>query len=576
VIYQDHYVTYGELNVLANRLAHRLRALGVVPETHVAICLERSLDMVVAALATLKAGGCYVPLDPIYPIERLRYMLEDSAAHVVLMHARVRPEVRAHLRTARPDRVVVDLCTDAQQWAEQPLANPDRAGCGLTPEHLAYTIYTSGSSGRPKGVTVTHRALMNYLCWARTAYAGSGDAVVSSSFSFDATVTSLWTPLVQGGAVHLLPEHAEIEGLGARIKEGCGLVKITPSHLDLLGRRLLAEQARGFADLVVIGGEALSTSTVELWKRVQPGVRLVNEYGPTETVVGCVVYDIPDAVDLTQPIAIGRPIANTRIYLLDANGDPVPMGAAGEVYIAGAGVARGYLNRPNLTAQCFLPDAFGPTPGARMYKTGDLARYRSNGTMEYLGRRDFQLKVHGFRIEPGEIEARLVDCPGVREAIVVAREEDTDDKRLVAYVVAQEGTELSATALRAQLVAVLPEYMVPAAFVTMDALPLTANGKLDRNALPAPQATAYASRGYEAPVGEIETTLARLWCEVLKLDRVGRQDNFFELGGNSLLAVILIDRICQDKLSIDVDTVFVAPTLAALAGMTGKLRRILL
>ncbi|MQX46509.1 non-ribosomal peptide synthetase, partial [Sinorhizobium medicae] len=370
----------------------------------------------------------------------------------------------------------------------------------------------------------------------------TSSSVVSSSLAFDATITSLFAPLICGAHEHLISNRNETENLKVELGLGRSLVKITPSQMDVLGQQLQLAGDASQVEVLVIGGEALSSSTVELWRQIQPAARMVNEYGPTEAVVGCAFHDIPADLSASTNVPIGRPIANTRIYLLDGHGQPVPFGAVGELYIGGAGVARGYLNRPDLTAERFLADPFSGKAGARMYRSGDLARYLPDGNLEFLGRNDDQVKIRGFRIEPGEIAARLLEHELVGDAAVVAHADAAGDKRLVAYVVAKttdgsaeaDGAGLAAS-LRAHLGGLLPDYMVPSAFVRLDALPLTVNGKLDRKALPVPDDDAYARRTYEAPQGEIETLLAGIWAELLGVERVGRHDNFFELGGHSLL-----------------------------------------
>ncbi|MBW8848838.1 MAG: amino acid adenylation domain-containing protein, partial [Burkholderiales bacterium] len=566
VVYAGAALSYAELNAQANRLAHRLIAGGVKPDTRVAITLPRSPDMAVAVLATLKAGGAYVPLDPDSPAERLATMLDDCRPRVVLTHAAVQerlPATRALLTAT-----VLEL-DDPSSWAQQPTHNPEPATLGLRPSHLAYVIYTSGSTGRPKGVMVEHAGLVNYLHWAGAAYMPAS-SVVSSSLSFDATVTSLYLPLLSGGCVTLLPEQGEIEALQALLTGPVrtGLVKITPAHLEVLGRQLQAQGLACSAEVFVIGGEALPATVVRLWHELAPHVRLVNEYGPTETVVGCVVQELALDAPVPDRVPIGRPIANTRIYLLDARGAPVPLGVVGEIHIASPGVARGYLNRPDLSAERFVPDPFAAEPGARMYRTGDLGRWRighdGDGTIEFLGRNDHQVKLRGFRIELGEIEARLREHPGVREAVVLAREDEPGDKRLVAYLTGSE--PLQPEVLRTHLAAQLPEYMVPAAYVGLDALPLTPNGKLDRRALPAPADTAFGKHAYEAPQGELESTLASIWSELLGVQRIGRGDDFFALGGHSLLAVQLASRI-RARLGSEVPLaeLFAQPTLAGFA-----------
>jgi amino acid adenylation domain-containing protein len=532
VVYEDRELTYGELNTQANQLARHLIGLGVRPDDRVAICVERSVEMVVGLLAILKAGGAYVPLDPAYPKERLEYMLGDSAPVAVL--------AQAHTRVLLGELQVPVIDLEECQWHGHATDTPVVAQ--LTSAHLAYVIYTSGSTGMPKGVMIEHRNVVNYLHWAFRIYQPT-KAIVSSSLSFDATITSLITPLTGGGWVQLLAEGQEIEGLEATVASVGGLVKITPNHLEVLGRRVLSSKNKSLVNVFVVGGEALPAATVDLWLKLQPGVRLVNEYGPTETVVGCVVYEV-SAETVHRNIPIGRPISNTRIYILDAYGRPVPAGVSGEIYIGGAGVGRGYLNRPELTAERFVADTFSAGADARMYRTGDLGRYLADGNIEYLGRNDDQVKIRGFRIELGEIEARLAAHEGVREAVVTAREEATGEKRLVAYYTQPlEAAELQTAHLRAHLQAVLPEYMVPGAFVRLQELPLTPNGKLDRKALPAPGLLSMVTNDYEAPLEGTEASLARIWGELLGVERVGRNDNFFELGGHSLLAVRLSSQV---------------------------------
>ena len=568
IVYEEAELSYGELNIRANRLAHHLRELGVKPDDRVAICVERGFEMIVALLAILKAGGAYVPLDPAYPSDRLRFMLEDSAPVALLTQAHL-AELFSETTGILP---VVDLNAPTL-WGRQPETNPDPAAIGLTAHHLAYVIYTSGSTGTPKGVAVEHRNVLNYLHWTLKAYAPMKGSIISSSLSFDATVTSMYGPLLCGGAARFLPEHQEIDHLNLQITNAKDyeIVKIAPSHFDVIGRAAHLKKESTSIGLVIIGGEVLSASTVRLWREIQPDIHLVNEYGPTETVVGCVVYKVPNELDELKAIPIGRPIANTQIYILDGYGEPVPEGVSGELYIGGAGVARGYLNRPALTAEKFVTDPFADDPKARMYRTGDLGRWLRDGNIEFLGRNDFQVKIRGFRIELGEIEARLMAHPRIRDAVVIAREDVPGDKRLVAYYASAETSDpiedtLNAEGLRSHLTATLPEYMVPAAYVHLERLPLTPNGKLDRKALPAPDSDAYATRGYKAPLGETESILAAIWSDLLRVEQVGRHDDFFELGGHSLLAVRVISQLRQ-VLGIEValNHLFTYPVLADFA-----------
>ena len=599
VMYGDQSLTYAELNTKSNQLARYLRERGTGPDQLVGICVERSLEMVVGLLGILKAGGAYVPLDPSYPAERLHYMLDDAAPRVLLTQARLKDSLPPN------DAEVIALDEQWGEIAQQPGSNLESQALGLRSDHLAYVIYTSGSTGQPKGVMVEHAGLSNYLHWALRTYAPeAGEATpVSSPLAFDATVTSLYSPLLSGRAVILIPSGQELEGLEHLLQQPrhLGLVKISPAHLQVLGQRLQAVKPPCTVGAFVIGGEALPASTVELWRSIWPQTRLINEYGPTETVVGCCVYEVPREWIGASPVPIGRPISNTQMYLLDGQRQPVPIGALGEIYIGGAGVARGYLNRAELTAERFIKDPFSGDPPAgdslasrsvtqgRLYKTGDLGRWGADGNIEYLGRNDHQVKIRGFRIELGEIEAQLRRQAQVNEAVVIARDEAHGDKRLVAYVTARAsavakgelatGGEsvsgraegLSVESLRALLTASLPDYMVPSAFVVLASLPLTANGKLDRKALPAPDRDVYPGQQYEAPRGEIESALAQIWQELLAVERVGRQDHFFKLGGHSLLAITLmtrIERAFQRQLPLSV--LLESPTIEQLAIALGQ------
>ncbi|WP_022970981.1 non-ribosomal peptide synthetase, partial [Xanthomonas maliensis] len=562
----ERSLTYDALNAQANRLAHYLRELGVGPDDRVAICAQRSVEMVVSLLAVIKAGGAYVPLDPSYPLERLSYMHQDCAAVAVLTDV----ASRHLLEDSGAAVVVVGLQGDDSCWAHGPDHNLDRHANGLRADHLAYVIYTSGSTGQPKGTLLTHAGAAHYLQWAVDTYQPTPSAVVSSSLSFDATLTSLLVPLLCGAHAELLPEHDTLDALRQRLCDPTplGLVKLTPAHLEVLGQQLAEQTAPLSPQVMVIGGEALSAATLARWQALAPHTRLINEYGPTETVVGCVVHTATaaDADAANGRVPIGQPIADLRLYVLDAHGQLAPIGVVGQLYIAGPQLARGYLGRAGLTAERFVPDPFAEQPGARMYCSGDLASWRADGTLDYLGRNDNQVKVRGFRIELGEIVAVLRACVGVQDAAVLLREDHPGEPRLVAYLVG-DAQLLSADTLRTQLATRLPEYMVPAAYVQLDALPLTPNGKLDRSALPAPDGAAYAAQAYEAPQGEIEQTIAAIWSALLGLETIGRHDNFFVLGGHSLLAVRVISRLRQALgLEIGVAELFSHPTLLQLAG----------
>jgi amino acid adenylation domain-containing protein len=558
LVHEAQTLSYAELNRRANQVAHRLIGLGVKPDDRVAICTERSVEMVVGLLGILKAGGGYVPLDPTYPQDRLTYMLEDSAPVALLTQSGLADAVSRWLpEDSRLPVVVLDGV--AAELASQPTHDPDAQALGLGPDHLAYVIYTSGSTGKPKGVMNQHGGLCNLAIAQRDLFGVNPDSRVLqfASFSFDASISEVVMTLCGGAALYLTSRNDIMPGealLATLDRHGVTHVTLPPSALQL------CEPSEAPAGLtLIVAGEALPPVLAQRWMGQQ---RLFNAYGPSETTVCASAYLC--AGDFAGSVPIGRPIANAQIYILDERLQPVPVGVAGELYIGGAGVARGYLNRPELTAERFIKDPFSTQPDARMYKTGDLGRWLPDGKIEYLGRNDFQVKIRGFRIELGEIEAKLSACAGVREAVVLAREDVEGDKRLVAYVVPQSGVTLSASELRDALSRELAEYMVPSAFVTLEALPLTPNGKLDRKALPAPDQSSVASRAYEAPVGEVEQTIAEIWQELLGLERVGRHDHFFELGGHSLLAVRLTARV-QEAFDVDVSlkSVFEEPTLSS-------------
>jgi amino acid adenylation domain-containing protein len=571
LLHEGNALSYGELNRRANQVAHTLIARGIKPGDRVALGVDRSLAMVIGILGILKAGAGYVPLAPSYPAARLAYLLEDSAPALLL--------TQTSLPATWPHHVPVLHLDVASIFAAQSEADPQIDG--LDAQHLAYVIYTSGSTGKPKGVMVTHRSLSNYVWHAIREYLDDSIAgsVVSSPLSFDATVTTLLPPLLVGKPVVLFAEdERNLPQLSARLfAAGAGwLFKLTPAHLDALSHlsEAAAVDATGMAGnaahCIVVGGEQLSAETLRRWKgKLLPAAAFVNEYGPTEATVGCSVWRLSDASVLDAlegaAVPIGSAIANARMYLLDRHGDPVPVGVTGEIHIGGPGVALGYWNRPKLTDERFLPDPFVDDPHARMYKSGDLARWLPDGQIEYLGRSDFQVKIRGFRIEPGEIEAKLLQQPNVRDAVVVARTDALGDKRLVAYLTSQDGHALSVAALRDALAEDLAEFMLPSAFVELERLPLTSNGKLDRQALPAPDQDAVVRRAYEAPQGEMEQNIAALWQELLGLERVGRHDHFFELGGHSLMIITMIARLRDQGYPVNVKMVFSSPSLSTLA-----------
>ncbi|WP_186072006.1 amino acid adenylation domain-containing protein [Burkholderia gladioli] len=553
-------LSYAELNARANRLAHRLRRLGIAPDDRVALCMERGATIVVAILAVMKAGGAYVPLDPAYPAERLAHMLADSAPVAALTDSRSRARL-AGLPAAVP---VFELDTQADSWRDEAVDDLPPGEIGLDAGHLAYVIYTSGSTGTPKGVMIEHRGLVNHAMAIIASFEVREDSRVLqfASTSFDASISEVVMALCRGAALYVPADgiRQDRRALWAYLEREAITHATLPPALLQDGEALPPIATR---PTLTLAGEAPGAA---LFRALAGQAVLLNGYGPTEGTVCAAAWRCPPGFD-DDTVPIGRPIGNVRLYLLDAHGQPVPVGTPGEIHIGGAGVARGYLNQPALSAARFLRDPFSETPRARMYRSGDLARYQPDGNLVFLGRNDDQVKIRGFRIELGEIEARLAEVEGVREVAVIVREDAAGDRRLVAYYTAADGQAeaAGAEALREHAANRLPRHMVPAAYVALDALPLTANGKLDRRALPAPEAGAYARRDYAAPQGEAERLLAEVWSALLGVEQVSRHDNFFELGGHSLLAVRLVAKLREAGFEADIQTLFGAPTLADLA-----------
>ena len=592
VQYEDEQLTYAQLNARANRLAHRLRGLRdgagealVVPDARVAICVERSLEMVVGLLGILKSGAAYVPVDPEYPQDRIAYVLQDAGAKVLLTQSHLRdglPAVEAVVSGSdgsNSGTVHVLLLDDESTYAGEPEENIGRQETGQTSGNLAYVIYTSGSTGLPKGVMNEHRGVVNRLCWMQQAYGLTAEDRVlqKTAFSFDVSVWEFFWTLLNGARLvmarpggHRDPQYL-VETIG---QTGITTLHFVPSMLQMFVYAL-PEGETGCASLqrIVCSGEELPLSLQHACQERLGHAALYNLYGPTEAAID-VTHWTCDAGQQQGYVPIGRPIANTQIYILDAQGQPVPVGVSGEIHIAGDGVARGYLNRVELTAERFVRDPFSEDADARMYRTGDLGRWRADGAIEYLGRNDFQVKIRGLRIELGEIEARLAEQPQVREAVVLAREDGAGDRRLVAYVTARvdgapagdTGQTLDIEVLREQLKAMLPGYMVPSAFVVLKEMPLTPNGKVDRKALPAPDLSAQQGSAYEAPQGSLEEKLARVWSGVLGTDSVSRNSSFFDMGGSSML-LIRVQAILEKELEIKVSVVdlFMHPTIESLA-----------
>ncbi|HET6378043.1 MAG TPA: amino acid adenylation domain-containing protein [Methylocella sp.] len=569
----EESLSYYELNRRANRLAWHLRRFGVGPEILVGLCVEPSFDMVIAILAILKAGGAYLPLDPSYPPGRLAYMISDAGVSVLL--------TQADLLSALPETEARIFCLDrdAGLWAQADETNLPRSG---GPANLAYVIYTSGSTGLPKGVMVSHRSLSNLaLAQARAFGLTPADRVLQfSSISFDQSAEEIFPAWICGAAVVLMPRQIRDSFTGLMDFAAAGKVTVL-ALATAFWHYLTAELAEtakpipASIRLVFVGGEKASAEALRSWRALTADkAGWINTYGPTETTATAAAFHLtPDSCAFKE-IPIGRPIANTRIYILDSNLEPVPIGAQGELYIGGLGLARGYLRRPGLTAERFVPDPFG-AKGERLYRTGDLARYRPDGAIEYLGRIDHQVKIRGFRIELGEIEARLCALDSVRQAAVVLREDRPGQKQLTAFVVPASGHDIDPAALRRELARALPDYMIPPVFVQLDALPLNRNGKVDRNALAVPELSSRPARP-KAPRTAMEEILASLWGAVLGRDEVGIDENFFEIGGHSITAMQVVSRIKRDLCAdVSVRSLFEAPTIAelarALAPRSGKM-----
>lgn len=561
VIYGSQTVSYQELDRRANQLAHVLQQQGVKADTLVGLYLERSPELVMAVLAVLKAGGAYVPLDPGYPAERLAFIAEHARLHCVVTNERLRGQL--------PKRIPY-ICLQREQAhiASQCTEKTERT---VTGENLAYVIYTSGSTGVPKGVMVEHRGLSNYLAWAIQYYAvsaGNG-SVVHSPLAFDLTISALFPALLSGKPVVLVPEKDALEHLVQEVRRGqqFSLLKLTPAHIDVLNQWLEPAELAASAHALVIGGEALRAESLQTWRLSAPRTRLINEYGPTETVVGCCIYEVAPDDASTGEVAIGRPIANTLLYVLDKHLCPVPVGVPGELYIGGAGVARGYINQAELTAERFVPDRFSRLPGARCYRTGDLVRYRADGVLEFLGRVDYQVKLRGYRIELGEIEVALLSHTAVKECVVVLQGTTSEEQTLVAYVVGSVTQAQATIQLRAYLQERLPAYMLPAAIVVLERLPLTSHGKIDRRALPVPSVEALeVNPGVSTAITPVEEVVLGIWRNLLKQSHVHIHDNFFALGGHSLLASRVIAQIrAIFQIELPLRSLFEAPSVAQLA-----------
>ncbi|MEH2451573.1 MAG: amino acid adenylation domain-containing protein [Nostoc sp.] len=563
VVFEEELISYRELNLRANQLAHYLQSLGVGSEVLVGLCVERSLEMVVGVLGILKAGGAYVPLDYAYPQERLTFMLQDAQVSVLLTQEK--------LKAGLPNHQAEIICLDTNwQSIDYGLDNPTH---NITSNNLAYVIYTSGSTGQPKGVQIQHRSAVNLLnAVAQEPGLTAEDTLLSvTSLSFDIAVSEIFLPLSVGAKLVLVSREVAADGtqlLKALTTSGATFMQPTP----VTWRLLLAAGWQGSPQLKMIStGEALPR---ELANQLLPkGACLWNLYGPTETTIWSTGYKVTTG---NKAISIGCPLANTQLYILDSHLQPVPIGISGELYIGGEGLARGYLNRPDLTAEKFISNPFSPNPKSRLYKTGDLARYLPDGHIEYLGRIDYQIKLRGFRIELGEIETALLQHPEVKEGVVIVREDTSNENHLVGYIVAETGQDSLQviSQLRRFLKQQLPDFMVPTIFMALEAMPLTPNGKVDRKALPEPDASRpEMEANYVAPRTPIEQQIVDIWMQVLNVKRVGIYDNFFELGGYSLVGIQVVSRVRQAlQVEILMSNLFELPTVADLAERVETLR----
>ncbi|AHD05677.1 nonribosomal peptide ligase subunit [Paenibacillus larvae subsp. larvae DSM 25430] len=560
VIHEDGQLTYRQLNERANGLARTLRTKGVQADQLVAIISRHSTELITGILAVLKAGGAYVPIDPEYPEERIQYMLKDSKAEIVLTQR----DIRQHLIY---EGTIVLL--DEESSYHEDCSNLEPAS---TSDNLAYVIYTSGSTGKPKGVLIEHRGLINYIWWASEVYVKGEKAnfPLYSPISFDLTVTSVFTPLITGGTVIVYGGEDKMALLSAIMQDSrINIIKLTPAHLHVLKEMDLANGST--IRKMIVGGENLSTRLAQsIYEQFANGLELFNEYGPTETVVGCMIYRYDPKQDRRESVPIGKPAANTNIYVLDQHMKPVPAGIPGEMYISGAGVARGYLNRSELTTERFVNNPF--VPGTKMYRTGDLARWLPDGNMEYIGRVDHQVKIRGYRIETGEVESALIQLPSIQDAVVVAKENSNGETCLCAYYTADDF--LTVSDIRKELSRKIPSYMIPAYLIPLKAMPLTSNGKLDRNALPSPEGNVQSGMKYAAPVTKLEKILVSVWETVLGVKRVGVLDNFFELGGDSIKSIQVTSRLYQAGYKFEIKYLFKYPTISGLVPYIKPVSRI--
>jgi amino acid adenylation domain-containing protein len=578
VVFEEQQLTYQELNERANQLAVYLQKLGVKPETLVGICGERSLEIIIANLAVLKAGGAYLPLDSTYPQERLNYIIQDTCISLILSQKHLQAKIAACV-TVSQNKIQIISLDDNLPFSPTPL-HPHQANSS----NLAYVIYTSGSTGKPKGVEISHEALVNFAQAAVQEYEiTQSDRILQfASISFDASVEEIYPCLITGGTLVLRSEEMGYSPsllLEKSCDYGITILDLPTAFWHLLTTELannLQLQLPPSIRLVIIGGEAVNPKQVQIWHQlVGTSCQLINTYGPTETTVVATSYKIPHQLDNLSTIPIGRPLPNLQTYILDKNLQPVPVGIPGEIYIGGAGLARGYLNRPELTAEKFVVNPFAQGEESKLYKTGDLARYLSasrdttshEGQIEYLGRIDNQVKIRGFRIELGEIESTITLHPNIQQTVVITKEDNLGDKRLIAYIVPHPEDTLTTEEIRGFIKQKLPQYMIPSIFIFLETLPLTLNGKIDHRALPAPEQARYESEAtFVAPRNQLELQLATIWQNILGIQIIGIHDNFFDLGGQSLLAVRLFAEIHKSfNQKLVLSTILQASTIEQLA-----------
>jgi amino acid adenylation domain-containing protein len=561
-------LTYFELNRRANDLAHRLRSLGVGMDQFVALCMERSLELIIGVLGILKSGAAYLPLDPSYPPERLQYMVDDSAPSVMVTQTALRPILPKTTAKA------IEVDRKLGGTIHRVLKNPSAEDLGLSPQNVIYVIYTSGSTGQPKGTAMRHGSMANLIDWhRRTLPTPVGHRVMQfAALSFDVAFQEIFSTLCAGGTLVLVDEwiRRDPPALLALLRStAIQRLFAPPLVLQSLADCIIATSAAiplSLLDIIAAGEQLRISREIRGTFKLLNRCRLHNHYGPTETHVVTTLTLSGDRDEWPESPSIGLALSNTQVRLLDPVGTPVPLGSVGEIYIGGRALARGYLRRPELTAQRFTADALGSEPGARLYRTGDFGKYTEDGLLTYLGRSDAQVKIRGFRVELGEIESLLAHHDDVAEAVVVAKPDASGDKRLVAYVKVRGENGASTEDLRRYLKSALPPYMVPSALMILKSWPLNPNGKLDRSALPEPIRAQYTNGEHQALQGEIENALARIWCDLLHLDQVGRYENFFELGGTSSTCMKLLVRVTERfSTQLSLPTVLKSPTLAEMA-----------